>query len=77
MNNMWVRQYRYESAFDPKPLENAWWIFDPTGIWLGTVHTPERFTLMDVTRNHIVGVFRDEADVEHVRLYRLNKNERQ
>ncbi len=64
---LWVSAYRY--AGDPEPP--AWSVFDPEGRWLGDVAFPERFTLRSVRATIAAGVWRDEDDVEHVRLYRL------
>jgi hypothetical protein len=51
----------------------AWRVFDPSGIWLGTVTLPARFNPMDIGKDYVLGLWRDEDDVEHIRIYRLRK----
>jgi hypothetical protein len=41
--------------------------------WLGDSAGCERFELMHVGRDFLLGVERDDLDVEHVRLHRLRK----
>lgn len=55
-------------------VENhRWTILDRDGNWLGMVTTPRRTEIHQVTRDQIVGVWRDENDVEHVRVHRLRR----
>lgn len=51
----------------------SWRVFDPSGRWLGTVTMPARFRVMDIGNDYVLGLWRDADDVEHIRLYRLNK----
>lgn len=46
-------------------------VFDPEGILLGTLTLPPRFRLADVRGDRLAGVWRDEDEVEHVRVYRI------
>jgi hypothetical protein len=46
-------------------------VFDSTGATLGSVVMPARFAPSQITRDHVVGVWLDEDDVTHVRVYRL------
>lgn len=55
----------------PAPPEGPWAVLSPEGRWLGTVETPPRFDLRAVRGDRLMGVWRDAADVEHVRVYRL------
>ncbi len=48
-------------------------VFDTTGQELGRVTMPERFTPMQIGGSFVLGVWRDDDDVEYVRLYRLIK----
>lgn len=50
-----------------------WEVFDDAGRWLGRVASPARFTVFEIGPDYVLGVQRDELDVEHVRMYRLNK----
>lgn len=50
-----------------------WDILDRQGRWLGVVTTPPRFDLHQVTDSRLVGIWRDEHDVEHLRVHRLKR----
>ncbi len=52
---------------------SVWTVFGPDGRLLGEVVTPDRFTLYQVGNDWVLGVGLDDSDVEHVRLYRLEK----
>ena len=66
--NVWVR------TFQVSPSEPAEWsVFDPAGRWLGQVETPPGFDVMDIGADYVAGVWKDELDVEHVRVYALHK----
>ena len=66
--NLWVR--------DPEPQDGVphrWSVFDPEGRWLGTVQTPADLRVRQIGTDWILGTAQDELDVEHVRLYRIQK----
>ncbi len=44
---------------------------DPSGEWLGAVNMPARFRLLDASEQYVLGVQRDEFDVEHIAAYEL------
>jgi hypothetical protein len=46
-------------------------LFDVDGRWQGSLSLPPRFRLTDVEEDRILGVWRDELDVERVREYQL------
>jgi hypothetical protein len=78
--NLWVRDtyvewYLGEGWGQSRVLSTptAWRVFDPSGIWLGTVTLPARFNPMDIGKDYVLGLWRDEDDVEHIRIYRLRK----
>ena len=50
-----------------------WDVIARDGRWLGQVTTPARFEVYQVTRDRVVGVWRDENDVEHIRVHRLSR----
>jgi hypothetical protein len=54
----------------------AWWVFDASGRWLGAVGMPVGLRVLAIDDEFVIGVFRDEFDVEHVRLHRLTKANR-
>ncbi|MEW5927216.1 MAG: 6-bladed beta-propeller [Gemmatimonadota bacterium] len=65
---LWVSDFRV-SPDDA----GRWTVFDPEGRMLGTVATPARFRVFDVGTDYVLGVWRDDMDVEHVRMYSLEK----
>ena len=68
---IWLELYRGESEQD-QPEE--WLVLDADGIWLGTVGIPDRFTVLDIIMDAILGVWEDEMDVEHPQVLRLTRN---
>jgi hypothetical protein len=48
-------------------------VLDREGRWLGQVTTPARLEVYQVTRDRVIGVWRDENDVEHLRVHRLSR----
>lgn len=46
-------------------------VLGPDGSWLGHLEFPTRFRFLDATDDLVLGVQRDELDVEHVVTYRL------
>jgi hypothetical protein len=58
------------------PLEGrVFEYFDDVGRYVGSVRLPDRFAPRHWTARHVVGVLRDEADVEHVVRLRLVSGE--
>ena len=68
---VWLELYRGRSEQD-RPQE--WLILDADGTWLGTVEVPDRFRVTDITVDAVLGVWRDEMDVEHPQVLRLTRN---
>lgn len=66
--NLWVEEYRKPGDGQPR-----WSVFDPEGRWLGTVSTPAGLDIYQIGTDWILGRTEDELDVQHVRLYRLEK----
>jgi hypothetical protein len=66
--NLWVQQW-------PRPGEraNRFTVLDSTGVAVGTVTMPERFRATAIGDGTVAGVWRDADDVEHVRIYRLQR----
>lgn len=68
--NLWVQ--------DPeKPGDDAgtlWTVFSPEGRARGTVRLPDRLNVQQIGTDWVLGVRRDEDDVEHLQLYRLTKD---
>jgi hypothetical protein len=65
---VWAGAYQSAVTLDEP---RKWEVFDPAGAWLGTLETPASFTVFEVGRDHVLGVRRDDLDVEHVQLLRL------
>lgn len=63
---LWIQPYR-PVAGRPVP----WLVVALDGPILGTVDLPEGFRPTDIGDDYILGVIRDDLDVEHVRLYHL------
>ena len=72
--NLWVEPHAMYGAAVPPPD-----VYAPDGTWLGTVALPPgRGSLvagggLEIGEDHILGVWRDEQGVEHVRMYGLEK----
>jgi hypothetical protein len=68
LGNLWISEYRAAGG----PADD-WHVITPDGRWLGTVSVPERFRPYAIGDTWVLGVDRDELDVEYVRLYTLTK----
>ena len=66
--NLWAQE-----AAAPTRKAGRYFVIDSTGRWLGTVIMPERFQPSFVGPDAIYGIWKDDADVEHVRGYALRK----
>lgn len=64
---LWVQLYRPPTDDGP----TRWLVFDEQGRALGEIAVPRRFRIDEIGRHYVLGVERDELDVEHVRLYRI------
>jgi hypothetical protein len=66
--NLWVREYG--PPWDPSL---NWNVHDESGKAIGRVRMPPRFEPMHIGRDFILGVSKDELDVERVELYSLRR----
>ncbi len=57
-----------------QPSTGRWTVFAPEGRWLGTVEMPEGLRVMEIGSDYVLGIWRDELDVEFVRLHRIVKD---
>jgi hypothetical protein len=48
-------------------------VFDSTGAFLGRIQMPERFRPTAIGVTDVIGVWRDAVDVEHVRVYAIDR----
>lgn len=68
--NLWVQNFA-----TPADPQAPFTVFDPDGRWLGVVVFPDGFTPHEIGEDYVIGVFRDELDVETVRRYPLLKGQ--
>jgi hypothetical protein len=68
---VWLQLYRGQSEMDRPP---EWLVLASDGTWLGTVNVPDGFSVTDITMDAVLGVRRDDLDVEHPQVLRLNRN---
>lgn len=55
----------------PRDTAATWRVFDADGGYLGSVRMPRTFTVHEIGAGRVLGVYRDENDVEQVRAYAL------
>jgi hypothetical protein len=67
VGNLWVQ----EAIVPGEP--NLWTVFDPEGRMLGPVQFPDEFRPLHIGEDFVLGVVRDELDVERARMYGLEK----
>jgi hypothetical protein len=65
---LWVSE-----TLRPGDDQPRWKVFDPDGALLGTVETPLNFRVYEIGNDYMLGRWRDDMEVEHVRLYELLK----
>lgn len=68
--HVWLRE---PSADEDGP--RRWQVFDPEGRWLGPVETPPGLRVTEIDEDYVVGVRRDEYEVEYVRVHGLARAE--
>ncbi len=68
--SFWVEAY--QAPGDP-PGPSRWSVYDALGRYLGDVTMPERFQPMEIGADYVLGLWKDDLDVEQVRLYGLRK----
>jgi len=68
VGNLWVEEYRpwFEGATE-------WLVFDASGRLSARVPLFPGFRVTDIGEHYIMGVFRDEFDVEYVQMYELKR----
>lgn len=65
---LWVRDFVY----GPDAVE--WSVFEPQGAWLGVVRFPDGFRPTQILEDRVTGVWTDDLEVEHARLYPLERD---
>jgi hypothetical protein len=66
--NLWVGEYSGEYLD-----EGTWNVFDPEGRWLGSVETPKGGRVFQIGSDFVLGMWRDDLEVERVMVYELVK----
>ncbi|MDZ4673599.1 MAG: hypothetical protein SGI84_04030 [Gemmatimonadota bacterium] len=66
--NLWVQEQDQPGDRTPRFA-----VFDATGRLQGWVDMPERFQPTQIRSGKVIGIWRDQDDVEHVRVYALNR----
>ena len=66
--NLWIGEYVLTGR---QPVR--WTVLSAEGRWLAEVTVPERFRIWEVGRDYLLGVWRDEDDVERIHMYRLRR----
>ena len=68
--NLWVRQYPLY------PDSNAVWnVFGPSGRLSGSIELPARFEPKVFGPAAVTGIWKDEAEVEHLRTYEIERRQ--
>ena len=65
---IWVQEYRL-----PWQASRVWQVLSADGAWLGQVTTPPRTTVLDIGLDYLLGRQVDDAGVEHIVVYALNR----
>ena len=63
---VWAQRFTMPSADSVR-----WDVFRPDGIYAGRVMVPASFQVWEIGRDDVLGIARDELDVERVQVYRL------
>ena len=66
--HLWVR--KYQPSWEDS---QTWFTFNSDGRWLGEVGVPTTLAITDIGADYILGIWRDEMDVEYVRMYSLDR----
>jgi hypothetical protein len=67
--HLWVAEY---PRADAEP--SRWDVFAPDGAWLGTIRVPERFRLLDIGRDWVLGAMPDSLEFERLELRVLHSS---
>ena len=68
---IWLRPFLAPSESDGP---ETWQVLGLDGAWLGGVEIPADFSVMQIGMDFVLGVYRDELDVEHPRMLGLSRN---
>ena len=68
--NIWVREPLSEGG-----ESYGWTVFSPQGEAIATIRTPLRYDVQQIGSTFVLGRWRDENDVNFIRLYRLERTQ--
>ena len=68
LGHLWVQEYRIPQDDSP-----VYTVFDAEGKLVGRLPLPDRFRVIEIGSDYVLGRYTDELDVEYVRLYRLGR----
>lgn len=54
-------------------VDRPWTVFGPDGRLLGAVEMPPSLHVLEIGDDHVLGIWRDELDVEYLRLHALDR----
>jgi hypothetical protein len=74
LGNLWIE--RYQLPFGGNSISaGVWDVISPEGVWKGAVRVPPGLEVTAIGRDHVVGLVRDNLDLEYVRVYQLRKGQ--
>jgi hypothetical protein len=62
----WIWAAEYRSLRTEADAPTRWLVFDGSGAWVGVATTPPRFRVFEVGAGFVLGVRRDDLDIEYV-----------
>lgn len=67
-DNLWIEEY-------PIPGRDIrqWTIYANSGVRIAMISLPKRFRLLEAGRDYVLGVWRDQDDVDYIKVYKLVK----
>ena len=68
LGHLWVMEYN--SPRDDTPVYT---VFDAEGKLVGRLPLPDRFGVIEIGSDYVLGTYTDDLDVEYLRLYRLSR----
>lgn len=71
---IWAEEYRHAWLSLRSNRPRNWSVFGPQGEWLGVVRFPAPLEVFEIGEDYVLGLGRDDKEVEHVQLLRLNRN---
>jgi hypothetical protein len=84
LDHLWIREYdpqdevtrargRSDMGTPVRDSPSRWSVVAPDGRWLGDLTIPARFTPLDIGPDYLLGVSRDDDDVESIVSYALRR----